>query len=229
MKGTTVVFDLDGTIVDTAPDLAAALDLALALEGLPPLSAAETRPLIGGGVGAQLRRGLAYYDHAVSQERFDELAAAFLDAYVENVAVLSRPFPGLDTMLDRLEVAGAGVAVCTNKREDLARALLGALGLAPRFRAICGGDTFAAHKPDPMHLLGTIERAGGLVEAAVMVGDSEADLGAGRAAGVPVVLVDYGYTDVPAAALGGDALVSRLADVPAAAERLLAGRRVPLA
>ncbi|HVV95114.1 MAG TPA: phosphoglycolate phosphatase [Hyphomicrobiales bacterium] len=229
MKGATVVFDLDGTIVDTAPDITAALDRTLALDGLAPLSVDETRPLIGGGIGTLLRRGLAFHGRAVSQARFDELAAAFLAAYIENIAVLSRPFPGLGTMLDALDDAGIATAVCTNKREDLARALLGQLGLDRRFRAICGGDTFAAHKPDPMHLLGTIERAGGNVEAAIMVGDSAADLGAGRAAGVPVVLVDYGYTEVPAAELGGDALVSRLADVPAAAERLLAARPVPLA
>jgi phosphoglycolate phosphatase len=229
LSGATIVFDLDGTIVDTAPDLAAALDVALALEGLPPLSTDETRPLIGGGVGALLRRGLAHNRHAVSAERFDVLAAAFLQSYIDNIAVASRPFPGLSAMLDALGEAGAWSAICTNKRADLACTLLAALGIDGRFRAICGGDTFAAHKPDPMHLTGTIERAGGTPDAAVMVGDSAADLGAARAAGIPVILVDYGYTDVPAADLGGDALVSRLAEVPSVAERLLLARRPALA
>jgi phosphoglycolate phosphatase len=221
MTAPIVVFDLDGTIVDTAPDLTAALGVALAMENLAPLPLSVTRPLIGGGVRALLRRGLNQHHRAVSAARFEELAATILSSYEADIAVASRPYPGLEDMLDRFQAEDTTVAVCTNKPEYLALKLLGALGLLTRFKAIGGAGTFAANKPDPRHLLGTIARAGGRPEAAVMVGDSMTDVNAARNAGVPVVAVDWGYTEVAPAALGADMLVSALAEVPDAAAALL--------
>lgn len=217
----TVVFDLDGTIIDTAPDLAAAVAVALAMEDLTPLPLPELRPLIGGGVRALLRRSLDHHRRAVDEARFAALAAAVLASYEANIAVASRPYPGLEAMLDRLAATGVAAAVCTNKPEYLALKLLDALGLRTRFAAVGGGGSFAANKPDPRHLLGTIDRAGGEVEAAVMVGDSATDVNAARAAAVPVIAVDWGYTETPPSALGADILVTDLSEVPGAAAKLL--------
>jgi phosphoglycolate phosphatase len=235
MIQSTVVFDLDGTIIDTAPDLAEAVAVALAMEDLAPLPLPELRPLIGGGVRVLLRRSLDHHRHAVDEARFEALAAAVLASYETNIAVASRPYPGLAAMLDRLAAAGAAAAICTNKPEYLALKLLDALGLRTRFAAVGGGGSFAANKPDPRHLLGTISRAGGRPEAAVMVGDSPTDVNAARAASVPVIAVDWGYTETPPAALGADVLVTGLDQVPAAAAKLLAeaaeqpGARPPVA
>jgi len=216
MNGRTIVFDLDGTLVDTAPDLVEALSVSLALENLPPLPIDIARNLIGGGVGALVRRGLEQHGRTVSETRFNELQSAFLAYYEQHLADKSVPFPGLEQTLDLLAADGARLAVCTNKIERYARLVLDQLGLTSRFQAICGGDTFAAHKPDPMHLLGTIERAGGSVEEAVMIGDSDTDVGAARAAGVPIILVDFGYTDIPARELDSDRVISHLDTLPAA-------------
>jgi phosphoglycolate phosphatase len=222
MPPSTIVFDLDGTIIDTAPDLTDALGVALAMEGLAPLPLPMTRPLIGGGVRVLLQRGLDHHRRRVPDARFEELAAATLASYEANIAAASQPYPGLGAMLDRLGADNITVAVCTNKPEYLALKLLDALGLTARFAAVGGAGTFAANKPDPRHLLGTIARAGGAAETTVMVGDSMTDVNAARAAGVPVIAVDYGYTEVAPVALGADILVSALEEVPAAAAMLLA-------
>jgi phosphoglycolate phosphatase len=225
MHSPTVVFDLDGTIVDTAPDLVAALAVALAMERLTPLPLPAARPLIGGGVWVLLRRGLDHHPHNVSDARFEELAAAVLASYEANIAVASRPYPGLAAMLDRLAAEGITTAVCTNKPDYLALKLLDALDLTTRFAAVGGAGTFAANKPDPRHLLGTIALAGGEPATSVMVGDSMTDVNAARAAKVPVIAVDYGYTEVMPAEFGADALVSALAEIPDAAALLLSGAR----
>ncbi len=220
MRDITLVFDLDGTLVDTAPDLIGALNAALASENLAPARIGDAKHLVGAGVRALVTRGLEEHGHLVTPERFDALMATFLDHYVANIAFESRPFPGVEAMLDTVAMEGARLAVCTNKLEHLARQVLDQLGLIHRFAAIGGGDTFGAAKPDPRHLLGTIALAGGSPKRAVMIGDSLTDLRAGRQAGVPVILVDFGYTDIPAAELGADAVIGHFDQLRATLARL---------
>jgi phosphoglycolate phosphatase len=221
MRDVTLVFDLDGTLVDTAPDLIGALNAALAAEGLPPVALADANHLVGAGVRALVERGLKEHGHSVSPERFDELMVIFLDHYVANIAFESRPFPQVEATLDSLALEGAKLAVCTNKLERLARMVLDQLNLSERFAAVGGGDTFGASKPDPRHLLGTIRQAGGDPARAIMIGDSATDLRAGREAGIPVILVDFGYTDIPAKDLGADAVISEFSQLRAALRNLL--------
>jgi phosphoglycolate phosphatase len=158
----------------------------------------------------------------VSEARFDALAAAFLAHYELHIADESALYPDVERVLDDLTADGYRLAVCTNKPEKLSLLLLEALSLRSRFAAICGADTFPVKKPDPLHLIGTIQRAGGDVGRAVMIGDSRADSDVARNAKVPCVLLDYGYTDVPAKELGADAVISHFRDVPAAVRQLLA-------
>lgn len=222
MRGATLVFDLDGTLVDTAPDLIGSLNAALAMENLAPVALTDAKHLVGAGVKALVERGLAERNHHVSPERFKELMTGFLDHYVANIAFESRVFPGVEPVLDTLALEGATLAVCTNKLESLASSVLDQLNLAHYFAALGGGDTFGASKPDPRHLLGTIERAKGDPKRAIMIGDSATDLRAGQAIGIPVVLVDFGYTDTPAAELGANAVISHFSALPAVLKNLLA-------
>lgn len=209
-----VVFDLDGTLVDSAPDLVDALNATLALEGAGPLPESQVRTLLGAGARALIERGLTVVGREVPVARMDELFAAFLEHYQAHIADRSRPFEGLARALDRLEADGARLAVATNKLEGLSVSLLSALGLADRFVAICGQDTFREAdgrnipKPDPRMLLGCVARAGGRAERAIMVGDSRTDIDAARNAGMPVIAVDFGYTDTPVDQLGPDVVIS---------------------
>jgi phosphoglycolate phosphatase len=219
--GLTIVFDLDGTLVDTAPDLVDTLNVVLAAEGLPPVPFATARNMIGGGARRMIERGLAAEGRASAPADVERLFRHFIRHYSAHVADRSRPFPGLETALDALD--GARFAVCTNKLEGLSVQLLEALGLRTRFAAICGQDTFGMQKPDPEILRRTIRRAGGSPQDAVMVGDSANDIETARAAGVPVIAVDFGYTEVPVARLGPDRVISDYAELPGAV-RALAGR-----
>ncbi len=190
-----VVFDLDGTLVDTAPDLLTSLNHCLGFAGLKAAEATELRRFVGMGGRVMIERAFASQQQILTPARLDELQAVFLEHYGGNMPGASRPYPGVLAALDRLEAAGFIAAVCTNKYERLSTALIGALDLAPRFAAICGADTFAFRKPDPRHLLETIRMAGGDPARAVMVGDSRTDIDTAKAAGIPVVAVDFGYTD----------------------------------
>ena len=157
----TVVFDLDGTLVDTAPDLIGALNFILQREGLPPVPLKSARMLIGAGVRRLLERGLEVDGRHASVEDIDRLTGDFIDYYSAHIADASRPFDGLDGALDELEARGYRFAVCTNKLEGLSKRLLDQLGLSARFAAICGADTFGVAKPDPAILQQTVARAGG--------------------------------------------------------------------
>jgi phosphoglycolate phosphatase len=221
VAGATVVFDLDGTLVDTAADLVATLNLILGQEGVAPVALAQARPMIGQGARALLVKGFAAAGAPVAQARLPQLFDRFIDHYRAHIADHSRPFPGAVAALDALTGAGARVAVCTNKPTDLSVALLQALGLADRFAAIVGPDAAPAAKPDPRHLIATVERAGGRPDFAVMVGDSAADAGAARAAAVPLVLVSFGYTEIAARDLEPDILIDHFDALPAACARLL--------
>ncbi|RAI45067.1 phosphoglycolate phosphatase [Rhodoplanes roseus] len=217
-----VVFDLDGTLVDTAPDLIDTLNGLLSREGMAAVPFDEARRFIGGGARLLIQRGLTAHGRACGPDDIDRLYAVYVDDYAARIAELSRPFPGLEDALDVLAGQGCRFAVCTNKLERLSVKLLEALGLAERFPVICGQDTFPVMKPDPRALLGTIAAAAGSPGCAVMVGDSGTDIATAKAAGVPVVAVDFGYTDVPVASLGPDRVISRYADLPAAVAELLA-------
>jgi len=221
MAAPTIVFDLDGTLIDTAPDLINTLNVVLGRHDLEPVPFEESRAMIGAGVRPLLLRGLASKGIRLPPEQVDKLFAEFLEIYAAHIADRSRAFPGLEGALDALAEDGCRLAVCTNKLEWLSVKLLGELGLAHRFAAICGQDTFKMRKPDPDMLRLTIVRAGGDTGHAVMVGDSETDVATARAATVPVIAVDFGYTERPAAELGADRLISHFDALPAAVAALV--------
>jgi phosphoglycolate phosphatase len=217
----TIAFDLDGTLVDTAPDLVDTLNLVLKEAGLEPVPYNEARNLVGGGARALIERGLAFEHEKLPAAKVDRLLARFLVHYEAHLADRSRVFPGVEAVLDALAAKGALLVVCTNKLERFSVKLLQALGLAERFALIAGADTFEVRKPDPGHLLGAVARAGGRSTAAVMVGDSETDVLTARRARVPVVAVSWGYSRIPAGELGADRLVERMNDLRGAVEELL--------
>src|SRR3954447_13401102 len=215
-----VVFDLDGTLVDTAPDLISALNHVLDREGLPPVPLASARNMIGAGARKLIERGLELEGRTAGIEDITRLTSDFIDYYAAHIADISRPFEGLEGALDDLATRGYRFAVCTNKLEWLSKLLLEQLGLSARFSAICGADTFGVSKPDPAILRQTIIRAGGDVASAVMVGDAGPDVGVARRAGIPVIGVTFGYTEVPLADFKPDRLIDHMRELPAAVESL---------
>ena len=225
MPSPVLVFDLDGTLVDTAPDLLASLNATLAKKSLAPIPMEGVNKLVGQGARVMLQRGFDTAGEHLDAAEMEILFDAFLEHYSANIAVNSRPFAGVDTALDRFAAAGWKLAVCTNKLEGLARRLLGELGMTSRFAAIIGGDTFEKPKPDAMPVLGAIERAGGDPARAIMVGDSVTDINAARAAGIPVVAVDFGYTPVHVSELGPDRVISHFDDLWAAVEELAGAKQ----
>lgn len=203
----TVVFDLDGTLVDTAPDLTASLNVALAALGRPAVDPATVRHLVGHGARALIERGLALSGGG-SDAEIGRAMPAFLDYYAAHVADGSRAYPGAEAALDALAAEGATLAICTNKPVALSRSLIAALGWTARFAANLGGDSLPVRKPDPAHLLATIAAAGGDPARTIYVGDTAVDVGAARAAGVPVIVAGFGFADRPAVELGGDAVIA---------------------
>ena len=222
LTNTTIVFDLDGTIVDTAPDLLSATNHALGLAGLEPVTIGELHPFIGCGSMAMIEAGLGFRGKSVGKTERRRLHDAFLAFYADNVAVSSRPFEGVPELLDQLLADGARLAVCTNKFEALSKLLLVELRLADRFKAIAGRDTFAVCKPDPGHLTGVIAMAGGRAGRAVMVGDSEVDIATAAAANVPSIGVTFGYTLRPVRELGPGAVIDHFREFPEALAKVLA-------
>jgi phosphoglycolate phosphatase len=222
MPAPTIVFDLDGTLVDTAPDLIDTLNVILGQHDVAAVAFHDARAMIGAGVKPLLQRALASKGLAFPPDQIDRLYEEYLALYAAHIADRSRPFPGLESALDRLAALGCRFAVCTNKLEWLSVLLLDRLGMASRFAAICGQDTFAMRKPDPEMLRLTIARAGGDLAHAVMVGDSMTDVATARAAGVPVVAVDFGYTEIPPRELGADRLISHFDRLVPAIEELVA-------
>jgi phosphoglycolate phosphatase len=222
LAGAVIAFDLDGTLVDTAPDLVGVLNLLLAQEGLAPLPLDQARPLIGYGAKRLIERGFEAARAPLSAEHLDALFDRFLTHYVVRIAQESRPFPGVVEALGRLKGQGASLAVCTNKQTALSVMLLEAVGLRPLFEAVVGPDAAGARKPDPRHLEAALEAAGGTLGRAVMVGDAATDAGLARAAGVPLILVSFGYTEIPPAELAPDVLIDHFDELPDACMRLLA-------
>jgi phosphoglycolate phosphatase len=211
-----VVFDLDGTLADTALDLVETLNVILEREGLAPLPLNEARDLIGAGARALITRGFHVRQKPLSPERLDELFVAFLDHYGDNLTTHTKLYPGVETALDELAAQGYALAVCTNKMQDHSRRLLAELGILDRFVFLAGRDTYPICKPDPRHLTYTIADAKGDPQRAVLIGDSKTDVDTARAANIPVIGVDFGYTETPMPLLKPDRLISHFdALVPA--------------
>lgn len=210
----TLLFDLDGTLVDSLPDLTLALNAVLAAAGLPPAGLELTRRYVGDGARLMLERGFATHGRAVPADGLER----FLAVYEEHLTAATRPFPGVVQTLAALAEAGWRLAVCTNKTERHSRMVLQALGLLPLFADVAGGDTWPERKPDGRHLTRTLARMGAPGSGAVMVGDGVNDLLAARAAGLPCVIVAWGYGEP--ASLGGDRLIAAMEELPEAALRL---------
>jgi phosphoglycolate phosphatase len=221
MHDLTLVFDLDGTLVDTAPDLLAAANHVLDHVGLPPIDDQTLRPCIGFGARYMIAKATEAAAPKLTQEEQDRLLERFMDYYGANIAVGSRPFEGAVAALERYQKAGTKLAVCTNKLEGLSRTLLDALDLTRYFRVIVGRDTLPSCKPHPDHLLGTIELAGGEKTRAIMIGDSKVDIATAKAAGVPVIAVTFGYTDAPLQAFAPDALIDHYRELEPAVAALM--------
>lgn len=210
-----ILFDLDGTLVDTAPDLATALNHILALEGRAAIDPAGVRMLVGDGARALIEKGMAQTGAPATPEQLNRRFDDFIRFYGEHIADSSLPFPSVMEVLARLR-SSAGLAVCTNKPEGLSRLLLRHLAMSESFVDVAGGDTFAVRKPHAGHILGLLERLGVAPDQAVMVGDSSNDVLSARAAGIPVVAVSFGYTSVPPEKLGADRLIHHFAELPGA-------------
>jgi phosphoglycolate phosphatase len=215
-----VVFDLDGTLVETAPDLAGALNHILAAAELPTVTLETVRHLIGDGARTLLKRGIAEAGREVDEAELERWFEALLEHYWHHVADESRPFPGVEAQLAHIRGAGLKLAVCTNKPIRLSERLLQLLDLAEHFDAVLGGDSLPVRKPDAGHLLGTLEAMGARPERAVMIGDSANDVAAARNAGLPVVVVSFGYTAVAPAELGADAVIDHFDELPRALAEL---------
>jgi phosphoglycolate phosphatase len=218
----TIVFDLDGTLVDTAPDILRALNQTLDIEGLPQVKLHAVRTFIGQGARVTLERALELHGVHYSSDKIDQLTRALVDFYRTDIANESKPFPGLEDALDQLAGLGAKFSVCTNKRTELSVQLLDALDLTQRFSAIVGADAVTHRKPHAEHYRAAVERAGGVLRRSLMVGDTVADVASARAAGAPVAVVSFGYCDGGAETLGADLVIDRFSELTSACRRLLA-------
>ena len=219
-----VVFDLDGTLVDTAVDLHLVLTELMTEEALPTPPLESIRAMVGDGAKALLERAFAAAGVAPGPERLDRLYARFLDRYTEQPCRGSTLYPGAAELLASLAESGCALGLCTNKPQRPSELLLEALGVLHRFGAVLGGDALPVRKPDPAHLAATLDRLGATPATSVMVGDSRNDALTARALGVPCVLVTFGYTTVPARDLGADAVIDHLEELPAALAGLAAAR-----
>ncbi|WP_194095096.1 phosphoglycolate phosphatase [Marivivens aquimaris] len=217
----TVIFDLDGTLVDSAPDLADALDTLLTERGLAPIGLEHTRSLIGHGIAELVRKGLEARGNYLAPEEQALATQQFVKHYTAHLSRKSQPYPGAAETLAALRHAGWRLVVCTNKREASARGLLEDLGLLQAFALVAGPDTFGVAKPDPKHLLSCLPESNPASKPAIMIGDSEVDVAAAKAAKLPIIAADWGYAKMPLAELRPDALVSSLSEVPDAVERLI--------
>jgi len=216
-----IVFDLDGTLVHSAPDLLDSLNHSLTMGGYQPVTLPDLNRFVGQGGQVLIERALVKQNVDVATAPVAFLLKSFLDHYSANIPGKTRYFDGVDTILDKLQEQGFLLSVCTNKTQRLARELLDELEPKRRFSAICGGDSFAWRKPDGRHILSTIQEAGGDPARAIIVGDSAADIEAAKSAHIPVIAVDFGYTDVPVVHLDPDAVISHFSALPAAIKSFL--------
>ncbi|MET0545753.1 MAG: phosphoglycolate phosphatase [Caulobacterales bacterium] len=223
LQNWTIAWDLDGTLVDSAPDLVRVLNMVLAEEGLPAAPYDDARNFVGHGARALIERAFSHFGYpTLTDELATELTNRFLRYYADNIAQETKCFPGIVAALDALSGHGAKHAICTNKRTALSIQLLEALILTDRFSAIIGADSASRRKPDAAHLIETIAAAKGDLSKTIMVGDSRTDSGAARAAGAPFVLVSYGYAGEPLEAISHDALAHSADEIAAACLKLAA-------
>ncbi|MBA8902144.1 MULTISPECIES: phosphoglycolate phosphatase [unclassified Phyllobacterium] len=222
MSKPIVVFDLDGTLVDTAPDLLDSLNHCLHEAGMQKIDPVALRRYVGQGGRVMIERAFEAQQKMLSPEQLDWLVGLFLEHYSKNMPGHSALYEGVEAVMDDLSKAGYLLAVCTNKFEGLSVSLLTALGQTSRFAAICGSDTFAFRKPDPRHLFETIAKAGGDRDRALMVGDSHTDIDTAKAAGIPVIAVDFGYSDLPVSTYEPSKVISHYRELNVQlAERLI--------
>lgn len=219
-----VVFDLDGTLIDSGPDLARLLNIVLAEYGRSEVGLERVRGFVGDGIAKLVERGFEATGGSTETER-RAATDRFLGLYEAEPALLTRPYPGVARTLQRLRDDGRRLAVCTNKAERVTHAVLRALELDRFFGAVVGGDSLAVRKPDPAPLRAAIEGVGGEAASSVMVGDNEHDAATAKAAGVSCVLVTYGYARAPLASLPAAALVDRFDELPGVLDRLAAQSR----
>ncbi len=221
LDGYTLVFDLDGTLVETAPDLHRATNEIMRSENLSEISLENVRAFVGQGARALIKRGAAESNAEFSAEKLDALTLDFIDIYQSDIAAQSHLFEGVTASLDDLEAHGAQFCVCTNKNTHLAQKLLGALSIDNRFKSIIGADSVANKKPHQDHYLHALHAAGGSLKKSIMIGDSYSDVGAARNAGVPVILVSFGYTDIAPEALAPDAIIDHFDELKSTLKSLL--------
>jgi phosphoglycolate phosphatase len=221
LEGWTIAFDLDGTLVDSAPDLIGTLNRMLVEEGLPPVPMESASTLIGSGARALLVHGFEAAGAPVERAKSDELFERFLVDYAAHIADGSQPFEGVVETLERLSERGAILVVATNKRSDLSELLLGKLDLTRHFAAIVGPDRVSARKPSGAHLKEAVVIAGGDPERAIMMGDAAPDADAAKDAGMPCILTTFGFTPTPVEDLGGDVLIDAFEDVEEAIDGIL--------
>ncbi len=213
LDGYMIVFDLDGTLVETAPDLHRATNEIMRQEGLAEVDLAKTRAFVGQGAKALIKRGAALSDVTFSEEKLDQLTQQFIDIYQSDIAAKSYLYKNVEAALDALESEGAQFCVCTNKKTHLAIKLLETLNIAERFKSIVGADSAIHKKPHQQHYLQAIEEANGNPQKSIMIGDSISDVGAARNAGAPVVIVSFGYTDIAPRDLGPDAIIDNYSEL----------------
>jgi phosphoglycolate phosphatase len=222
MHDLTVAFDLDGTLIETAPDLIASVNHVLTHAGLAPVPPELLRPTISFGAVVMITKGFAHHGLTPDRKEIEAHFERFIAYYTANIAATSHAYPGLEDALTTLHMRGARLAVCTNKQASLSDQLLHDLRLRPRFAALAGRDTFPVCKPHPDHLIGAIRMAGGDPRRAIMVGDSKTDIDTAKAAGIPVVAVTFGYTDVHVRELAPDAVIEHYDELIPAIERIMA-------
>jgi phosphoglycolate phosphatase len=213
MAARALVFDLDGTLVDTAPDLMHATNHVLTSLGRRPITMDEVRAFVGHGARALIARGCEATGEPVAPRALEALYQKFLLYYSSNIAVASAPFPGLVALLQQCQAAGIAMGVCTNKLEGLSAQLLDALDMTSYFAAIVGSDTLGISKPDPAPYFETLRRLGAREAPSIMIGDSETDIKTARAAGVPVITVSFGYTAKPVHLFSPDHVVDHFAEM----------------
>ncbi len=219
----TVIFDLDGTLIDSALDVGAAVNRVLVEQGFEPIDDATARSLMGEGGKAMVAKAFRLRGHELTENTLQRLTRRFVDHYRADPIGRTTVYPDVAEVVAQLHGQGIAMAVCTNKFEQPARDILAALDLMRFIGDVAGADTFAVRKPDPGHLLHLLRRLGRDPQRAAMVGDSIHDVQAAKAAGLPVVAVSWGYTIEPAASFGADVLIDRFSALPQAL-RGLAGR-----
>ena len=216
LKGWTILFDLDGTLVETAPDLVVALNHVLGEIDLPPLPLAEVRNMIGHGAKAMIQAGLRANDTELDDAQLERMWESFLAHYTANISVKSHAYEGCVAALEDLSARGAVLAVCTNKPQGLSEQLIDELGMSPHFAAIVGSDAVPNKKPHGDHILLTVQKAGGIPSRAIMVGDSETDEKAAQNAGLPFIFVPFGYASGTADTISSTAVVHHFSDLVSA-------------